>query len=224
MTCEHASSCDRASNQSSAFHKTRIGRRYALRMRLLIVCCIASSSHALDLSRRQYGKLTAAGAVTLAPLTPLLGLANAASINACPAGANNCWSTTSTDKNGISPWKPPPGTKRADAAAELKAVIDSYPQEGQDKVDLGGWSYATDELLSSGYARLEFKSGLGNMAKFFNGGKPFIDDLEVLVTDVVAVKSSSRVGDSDFNVNAKRLNWITARLREKGWTAEKISF
>ena len=44
------------------------------------------------------------------------------------------------------------------------------PQEGQDGVDLGGWSFAVDDLSSkghesfalsffAGYARLEFLSG-----------------------------------------------------------------
>ena len=33
--------------------------------------------------------------------------------------------------------------------------------------------------FKSGYARLEYKSGLGNMAKYFNGNQPFVDDLEV---------------------------------------------
>ena len=63
---------------------------------------------------------------------------------------------------------------------------------GQNKADEGGWSFAVDELDKSGYARLEYKSGLGNMAKYFNGGKPFVDDLEVLVGgDSVSVRSWS---------------------------------
>jgi hypothetical protein len=39
----------------------------------------------------------------------------------------------------------------------------------------------------------------------FNAGKPFVDDLKVEVEDsgVVQIKSQSRVGDSDFGVNAK---------------------
>ena len=32
----------------------------------------------------------------------------------------------------------------------------------------------------------------------------------------MCVRSSSRVGDSDFGVNAKRLNWIANELRSKG--------
>ena len=81
-----------------------------------------------------------------------------------------------------------------------------------------------DSLASDGVARLEFKSGLGNFAKFFNGGKPFVDDLQLEVSsESVAVKSASRVGDSDFGVNAKRLNFISAGLRAKGWSAPAIA-
>ena len=49
----------------------------------------------------------------------------------------------------------------------------------------------------AGYERIEFLSGIGNMAKFFNGGRPFVDDFELAVEDTgVCVRSSSRVGDS----------------------------
>ena len=62
-------------------------------------------------------------------------------------------------------------------------------------------SRVDDKLASAGYARLEFRSGLGNMARFFNGGKPFVDDLELSVEDGFAcIRSSSRVGDSDLGV------------------------
>ncbi len=39
----------------------------------------------------------------------------------------------------------------------------------------------------------------------------------------VQVRSGSRVGSSDFGVNAKRLNYIAKGLREGGWTIEDIS-
>jgi len=37
------------------------------------------------------------------------------------------------------------------------------------------------------------------------------------------VRSSSRVGATDFGVNAKRLNYIAAGLRKKGWRIEEIT-
>lgn len=43
----------------------------------------------------------------------------------------------------------------------MKALLDSYPKDGQEKVDLGGWSYSEDALASSGTARLEYQSGIG---------------------------------------------------------------
>jgi len=151
-------------------------------------------------------------AINLVMLRPYLG-----------AGANNCWSTESTDNTKIVPWSWPSDTSRAAALSALKTTLDAYPQEGQGGVDLGGWSVAVDELSSKGYMRIEYKSGIGNFAKFFNGGKPFVDDLEVSVGEgFVAVRSSSRVGDSDFGVNAKRLNFLAALLREKGWEAPPI--
>ena len=154
----------------------------------------------------------------------LLGAeAATADVKACNPGANNCWSTASTDKTKMSAWAWPAGTSKGEAVSQLKAVIDAYPQAGQDGVDLGGWSYAVDTLADKGYARLEFKSGLGNFAKFFNGGQPFVDDFEVSVGDSsVAVRSASRVGDSDLGVNAKRCNYIAAALQAKGWDAPAI--
>eukprot|EP00966_Prymnesium_polylepis_P209290 4848658-Prymnesium_polylepis.1 len=87
-------------------------------------------------------------------------------------------------------WTFPAGADAAAATTSLKEVIAAYPQAGQAGVDLGGWSLAEE---SGGYARYEFKSGIGNFAKFFNGGKPFVDDFEVSVEDgYVAVRSSSR--------------------------------
>ena len=115
----------------------------------------------------------------------------------CPKKANNCVRTV---------WTPPAGTSKDDAVSALRDVINAYPQEGQSDVDGGGWTIAEDDLNGSGTARVEYKSsGKGNFAKFFNGGKPFTDDLKLEVegSGVVQVKSQSRVGDSDFGVNQK---------------------
>ncbi|CAB9527106.1 expressed unknown protein [Seminavis robusta] len=138
--------------------------------------------------------------------------AAANAIEACPKGSNNCIRTT---------WTPPAGTSKSDAASQIKTILESYPQEGQEKVDLGGWSFASDSLASSGTASVEYKSGIGNFAKFLNGGKPFVDDLVVEVGDdgTAQVRSSSRVGDSDFKVNQKRLEFFATKLTAAGWTA-----
>eukprot|EP00933_Yihiella_yeosuensis_P054799 TRINITY_DN53363_c0_g1_i1.p1 TRINITY_DN53363_c0_g1~~TRINITY_DN53363_c0_g1_i1.p1 ORF type:complete len:215 (-),score=63.83 TRINITY_DN53363_c0_g1_i1:321-965(-) len=171
-------------------------------------------------SKAVAGRREMLGAAIGAALMPLTA---EAAVDPCVKGANNCFSTASTDKNGMKPWVWPSSMQRADAIASLKAVLESYPKAGQAEVDLGGYSFAVDELAEKGYARLEFLSGIGNFARFFNGGKPFVDDLEVSVEDnKVQVRSCSRTGDSDFGVNGKRLNYIAAALRAKGWDAPKI--
>ena len=44
-------------------------------------------------------------------------------------------------------------------------------------MDGGGWKFVSESDASY---KLEFmSSGKGNMAKFFNGGKPFTDDVEI---------------------------------------------
>ncbi|KAG7346330.1 DUF1499 domain containing protein [Nitzschia inconspicua] len=136
----------------------------------------------------------------------------AQALEACPKGSNNCISTT---------WTPPSGTDATKAASTLKAVIESYPQEGQNKVDMGGWTIVDDSFAPGKVAKIEYKSGIGNFAKFFNGGKPFVDDLKLeLGSDgVVSVRSSSRIGDSDLGVNQKRLSYFVSKLRAEGWDA-----
>jgi Protein of unknown function (DUF1499) len=134
----------------------------------------------------------------------------------CDPKANNCVRTT---------WTPPAGLSKADAIQGLRAALESYPQGGQSDIDGGGWTIAVDDLKGSGTARVEYKSsGKGNFAKFFNGGKPFVDDLKLEVGDtgIVQVKSQSRVGDSDFGVNGKRVNYLAALLSAKGWNAPAL--
>ncbi|KAJ8598137.1 hypothetical protein CTAYLR_007426 [Chrysophaeum taylorii] len=166
-----------------------------------------SVASALVVTRRDLGAIA------------LLGAAPANAIEPCKPNANNCWSTASTDKTKMAPWVFP-GSK-TEAIADLKAAVGAYPQQGQDGVDLGGWVEVVP--LDKGYGKYEFKSGIGNFAKFFNGGQPFVDDFELELTDTnVQVRSSSRVGDSDLGVNAKRINYIAQALQAKGWDAPAI--
>lgn len=171
--------------------------------------CLASSvaySPAPVNRREMFQSFGAAMGATAIIANP--SIANA--LDSCAKGSKNCIRTE---------WTPPAGTSKEGAIASLQKVLNSYPQEGQEKVDMGGWTVVSD--LSSGSGSVEFKSGIGNFAKFFNGGKPFVDDLNFEVTDsgVVAVKSSSRIGDSDLGVNQKRLNYFVSKLRADGWTA-----
>jgi uncharacterized protein (DUF1499 family) len=62
-------------------------------------------------------------------------------------------------------------------------------------------------------------SGTGFFAKLFNGGKPFVDDLKIQITNnAVEVRSSSRIGQSDLDVNRKRLLYLKKELEAAGWT------
>ena len=71
-----------------------------------------SSSNALQLSRRDLAQAIGIGAAaTVAPV------ANAADIKACQKGANNCWSTASTDKTSLKPWTFPQQKGRCGQAA-----------------------------------------------------------------------------------------------------------
>ena len=105
-------------------------------------------------------------------------------------------------------------------AAAVKDVLTAYPQEGQSKVDLGGWVIVEDGLENGTSARVEYRSGLGNFAKFLNGNKPFVDDLNIEITDkTVELRSSSRIGESDLGVNQKRLAFMANAIKAMGWEA-----
>jgi hypothetical protein len=119
-------------------------------------------------------------------------------------------------------WTPPSSTAASDAASQLRDALNAYPQEGQEdgKVDGGGYKVISDDLGSGGAIQLEYRSsGKGTFAKIFNGGKPFVDDVVIEPNGTnFEVRSSSRVGDSDFGVNGKRLSYIGGVLKGKGWT------
>jgi hypothetical protein len=134
---------------------------------------------------------------------------NAASeIEACPPRSQNCIRTT---------WTAPTGSK--DVPGKVLELFRSYPVEGQSDIDKGGWTIIKDGS-DDGTIRLEYKSGIGNFAKFFNGGKPFVDDVTILVDgNTIDIRSSSRIGDSDIGVNQKRLQYLVAKAREIGWDA-----
>lgn len=152
---------------------------------------------------------------------------NADSINADPLtynglrkcdGKPNCFSTTGDElledriltgvDTLIKPWKPPAG----DAAPfkSLKAAVKAYTP-GQGFIDGGGFQVVKE---SDTYLYLNFEALK----------KGYIDDLEFALRDgMIDVRSSSRVGQTDFAVNAKRLNYIAAALRKDGWTIEEIN-
>jgi hypothetical protein len=172
---------------------------------------VASGYSTAGASRREILSSVAKSAAFGLGAASFVSVSDAQALEMCPPKANNCVRTT---------WTPPSGTSNSDIAAALRDAIQAYPQEGQGDVDGGGWTIASDDLSGSGSARVEFKSsGKGTFAKIFNGGKPFVDDLKLEINDgKVEVKSQSRVGDSDFGVNKKRVDYLAALLSAKGWS------
>lgn len=140
-------------------------------------------------------------------------------------GNPNCFSTTGDElledrqQYGvdflIAPWVPP-----SDETAPMKVlarVVEAY-EPGQGGVDGGGFALVkeTDSYLYFQFEALK---------------KGYIDDLEFAVdsnnknrkNNAIMVRSASRVGVTDFGVNAIRLNYIAGKLRAKGWTIAEIT-
>mmetsp|Transcript_66056 Transcript_66056/g.123209 ORF Transcript_66056/g.123209 Transcript_66056/m.123209 type:complete len:282 (+) Transcript_66056:32-877(+) len=129
----------------------------------------------------------------------------------------NCFSTTGDVEDPfisslIPRWQIPPSKSIRDAMAQLEELVRTYPP-GQNNVDGGGFQVmsVTDNYL---YAQFEsLKKGR-------------VDDVEFLIDSdgTVQVRSSGRIGrKADFGSNAKRLNYLSKRLRENGWNAPEIS-
>ena len=137
---------------------------------------------------------------------PALGVQSNGELAKCEY-ALNCFSTAGDEDHLLPLWMPPSGSN---AMGELLETIKAYPPF-QARIDGGGFSIVT---ARADYLYVQFES-------LKNG---FIDDVEFAVRDgKVQVRSSSRIGFLDLSVNAKRLNWISAMLRDKGWTAPKIT-
>jgi hypothetical protein len=138
-------------------------------------------------------------------------------LRACD-GKPHCFSTTGDDlledriqygvDNLIQPWKPP-----ANDPAPFKSLVKAvkaYPP-GQGFVDGGGFQVVKE---TDSYIYLQFEALK----------KGYIDDVEfALRNGVVQVRSSSRVGTTDFGVNAKRLNYISSGLRSQGWDIQELT-
>jgi uncharacterized protein (DUF1499 family) len=138
-----------------------------------------------------------------------LAASSALALQPCPPNSKNCILTQ---------WTPPPRSNKATISTSIISIIKNYPPTGQAGIDKDGFTIVEDSLGSRGTARVEFRN-LGNFAKLFNGGKPYIDDFVVQINgQTVQVKSSSRIGQSDLGVNKKRLEYFAKELRAKGWT------
>lgn len=200
-------------NSLSLTHKIN---RYLLLLAALLISLVAGygiDATVKDKSRRNVLQATKNVAlVAISGATAIVtSSASANAVNelaACPPRSQNCIRTT---------WTAPSGTQ--DVTGKALELFKSYPIKGQSDIDKGGWTIIKDGS-DDGTIRLEFKSGIGNFAKFFNGGKPFVDDVSVLVTgNTIDIRSSSRIGDSDLSVNQKRLQYLATKAREIGWDA-----
>eukprot|EP00804_Cyclotella_cryptica_P030750 CCRYP_009162-RA/>CCRYP_009162-RA protein AED:0.25 eAED:0.23 QI:0/0/0/1/1/1/2/0/183 len=141
-----------------------------------------------------------------------------------PCGAApNCFCSTDPliddPDHNIPPWKWPTDTLSSQEAAfqQLYDVVKAYPP-GQSNIDGGGFDIVTFDP-KAGYIYVQFES-------LKNG---YVDNVEMAVvgkgdsaSNVVQVRSSSRLGYLDFGVNAKRLNYLAKCLREKGWDAPGV--
>jgi len=137
---------------------------------------------------------------------PVLGLQGNGKLASCDYEPH-CFSTSGDESHLLKRWRPPAGSKAMD---ELLETIEAYPP-CQARIDGGGFKIIT---ARSDYLYVQFESLK----------KGFIDDVEFAVDgNQVQVRSSSRLGYLDLGVNAKRLNWISAQLRDKGWTADRIT-
>ncbi|OEU19305.1 hypothetical protein FRACYDRAFT_235354 [Fragilariopsis cylindrus CCMP1102] len=147
-------------------------------------------------------------------------------------GNPNCFSTTGDllleDRQMygvdflIPAWVPPPTNKDDESSRKLNsidtiaAVMQTY-EPGQGGIDGGGFTVIkrTESYLYYQFEALK---------------KGYVDDVEFALLDPknplggIQVRSGSRVGVTDFGVNAIRLNYIAKQLQTKyGWSIPEIT-
>lgn len=130
-----------------------------------------------------------------------LGVQASGGLKGCPE-TPNCLSSSAPA--GDSHFTPALSYDKSDKAAiaDVASIIQSYPLDlGFD----GGGAVITKQ--SDGYLYGNFTS------KLFG----FVDDVEFLCKDgKMAIRSASRIGESDGGVNTKRVAFFTAELKKKG--------
>jgi len=220
-------------------------------MQSLLLLAVFSNAAALQTRRRAINAAAAAAASVAVPHAPASAFANAVpeaakyadrkkrrgpapqnlglknreqdgadvetnELRLCGA-APNCFSTTPDSfsaERTIAQWKAPSGKDRDALIADVDAVVRGY-QPGQGGIDGGG--FEVDKASQKGYFYVRYES-------LKNG---YIDDVELALSDqapyALRVRSSSRVGFLDYNVNEKRLNRLAADLRGRGWSAPEIT-
>ena len=133
-------------------------------------------------------------------------------------GNPNCFSTTGDfrleDRQQygvdflIAPWNPP--ADDPNPLKTLSVVVKEY-EPGQGGVDGGGFAAIKETNTYLSYQFESLKKG-------------YIDDVEFASSPRgILVRSASRVGYTDFGVNAIRLNYLASKLRSKGWNIDEIT-
>lgn len=122
----------------------------------------------------------------------------------------NCWCSSAPFKDAPARFIP---AWSGGSITDVKKVVDTY-EVGQNGIDGGGYKIMEYDEKEK-YIYVQFQS--------YKAG--YIDDFECWFnpqSQKFDVRSSSRVGMSDLGVNAKRLEYIAARLeKEFGWTFER---
>ncbi|EJK74690.1 hypothetical protein THAOC_03618 [Thalassiosira oceanica] len=150
----------------------------------------------------------------LAGLGSLAFSSPAQGIDQCKRNSHNCINVN---------WGAPSSLDNEKAVARaLRDALETYPQRGQAGADCNGWNVVSDKLEEGGELAVEFKSCVGPAALTINLGQPFIDDLRLKLEKIdgrfaVSVRSNSRMGSGDLEVNRKRLVFLGRRLKEEGW-------
>lgn len=142
-------------------------------------------------------------------------------LSGCPGQPvkKSCWSSEDKQGRKIKPWQPPSSIagKQQAIVQSIEETINEYPQRGQNDVDKGGWKQVENYISTTNgatYIRYEFTSG-----KF-----KYIDDLEFIIykDGKISIRTASRNGGFDYNVNATRINYIAKLLEKKGWTVKLV--
>jgi len=143
-----------------------------------------------------------------------LGPRGGGNLALCPE-TPNCFSTTTPKEDQVHFMAPLKFNKSPDEAwSQIVKVIETYPIPNGG-IDGGGKKIITlDNEKKYLYAQFE--------SKLFG----FVDDFELsMATDQKAVylRSASRLGDSDFGVNSKRINWMLNELKLLGgWDVKPV--
>lgn len=168
---------------------------------------------------------------TKGPAPANLGIGKDGLLRACLKPSPNCFSTTPEGHvpgqdgeeeeeaniwgvdHTIKPWDSRGKKSPDEAFSAIKAAVEAYVP-GQGGVDGGGWKIVVADPQSR-YLYVQYEALR----------RGYIDDVEFAINQdsTTQVVSSSRLGYLDFQVNAKRLNYLRSLLLPSGFMIEEIT-